>query len=123
MKRLIAAALLLLFIIGANVAGFKITDKYFEEMENRLSACENEYRNGNKKSAAEMAADLEDFWHESEKVLIIFLNRYSVDEIAETANRLRSFAKSGDDTMFYCEAAVCRYLLEDMQITEKYLIY
>ena len=123
MKRLIAAAVLLLFIIGVNVAGFKITDKYFEEMENRLAACENEYRNGNKKSAADMAADLEDYWHESEKVLIIFLNRYSVDEIAETANRLRSFSESESDAMFYCEAAVCRHLLEDMQITEKYLIY
>ena len=123
MKRLIAVALLLLFIIGVNIISFCVTDKYYLQMEQRLDECIEEYKSGDKKTAAVMAAELEDFWHDSEAVLILFLNRYSIDDIAETATRLVSFAQSEDDAMFFCEGSLCLHLLEDLKRSDRYLVY
>ena len=123
MKRLMAAAILAAFIGGIIFANIKVTDMYFKKAEDLLSLCETEYREGNKKSAAQTAADLEEYWHDSERVLIIFLNRNGIDEIAETLNRLSSYAQSESDAQFLCESTVCAHLLEDMLITERELFY
>ena len=123
MKRLIAVAVLLAFVIATIIISFIVTNDFYSEMESRLTECEQTYKSGDKKTAAEMAAVLEEYCHEKEAVLILFLNRALIDEVAESATRLVSYAQTQNDDMFLCESELCLHLITDMRRTDKYLIY
>lgn len=120
MKRLIAAGILLVLVFAVTVTGFVTTQKHYDRMKTLIYDCRTEYENGNKKSAAEKAAEIEKYWEEQENTLLMFLNRDCIDEIALSATRLAAYAEGGDDVLFCAELRLCRALLEHMHDGEQY---
>lgn len=119
MKRLFAAGALLLLLIGILVGGRAMTEHYANEFRGRIEQCEQEYKNGNKKSAAILAADLKADWETAHLRLSSVINRDTVDEIVLSATRLESYAATGEDNMFYCECDTFRMLLHHMLESER----
>ena len=114
MKRLIAAALLLLLTIGIITASRITTEHYYSSFDERIKNCEQEYRAGNKKTAAQKAAEIEKDFEKAHLRLAAFINRETVDEIVLSVTRLESYAKLGDDLLFFFECETARMLLHHM---------
>ena len=62
MRRLIAAAVLLLLLAGIIIGGRVLTEKSTKAFGEKISLCEAEYKNGNKKTAALKAAEIKADW-------------------------------------------------------------
>ncbi len=123
MKRLIAAVILLFIVAGATTASFLMTECHYDNMMALLRECKALYESGDKKAAAKKAAAAENYWDDNEKLLAVFINRASIDEIGQATTRLSSYAKSGADTLFYAENALCIMLVTHMHDVEQVMVY
>ncbi len=122
MKRLIAAGVLLVLLIAILLGGRLMTEHYTDEFGERITTCESEYKEGNKKSAAKLAADIKADWEKAHRRLSSFINRETVDEIVLCATRLESYAKTEEDKMFLCECETFKMLLHHMLESEQFTI-
>ncbi len=123
MKRLIAAVVLIIIIFAINTLGFAVTEHYYDTLTTILEDCRRDYENGDKKSAAEKAADLEELFEKSEKKLAVFVNRGSIDDIGASVTQIRSFAESQADSLFLSEVSLCLMYVEHMHDIEQEMIY
>lgn len=123
MKRLLAAGVLILLVAAINIGSYLVTEKYCTEMSNYVTQCRNIYENGDKKAAAEKAAEFEKYFGKAELYLAIFINRGGIDDIGMSVTRLGSYAESGDDTLFLAECDLNLMLIDHLHDTEQILIY
>ncbi len=123
MKRLIAAIVLIIIVVLINTLSFAVTEHYYDKMTYLLEDCRRDYENGDKKSAAEKAADLETLFEKSEKKLAVFVNRESIDDIGASVTQIRAFAESQDDSLFLSEISLCLMYVEHMHDIEQEMIY
>jgi len=114
LKRIFAAGILLLLVIGIVFGSRKITEYYYLSFDKRIEECEDAYKNGDKKTAAKLAADIEKDFEQAHLRLSAFINRATVDEIVLSVTRLESYAKGGDDLLFFSECETARMLLHHM---------
>ncbi len=114
MKRLIAAGILLLLVGSSAVLSFFGTRYYYDTLIEALDVCETAYREGEKETAAELAADFSDDWQKAHFRLAAFVNRQAIDNIEMSVARMVSFARSQDDSQFYAECSQTRMLFNDM---------
>ncbi|MBQ8549897.1 MAG: DUF4363 family protein [Clostridia bacterium] len=120
MRRLIAAAVLFSLVVLIVWSGHAVTEHYHDDYQSRLDSCEKLYREGNKKSAAVLAADIKTDFEKTHLRLSAFVNRETVDEAVLSVSRLESYAKSGDDSLFYSECEVVRAMLHHMLENEQF---
>ncbi len=119
MKRLIAAVILLVTVIGFALAARFVTEHFYNELSVILKESTEEYKNGNKKTAVLKAAELEEKWDDVRFYLAAFINRDMLEDIEASLSRVHTFAKNNDDSMFLSESELLSMLLSHMLETEK----
>lgn len=98
MKRLLAAAVLLIFILTSYFSGYFYIKRTCSQANKLLGDCIRDYEADNK--AINSAEKLEKFWQKKEKILSIFANHTEIDEIELTISTLRVYSKSDDKIHF-----------------------
>ena len=98
MKRLIAAACLLLFISTAYLTGFFYIKNTCDEASDLLDRCITAYEN--EENGENQAEKLEKFWAKREKTLSFFSNHNEIDEIELTISSLKVYSNSDNKDLF-----------------------
>ncbi len=114
MKRLIAAVILLLFVSASAVLSFFATRHYCNTLLTNLDTCQSVYKDGQKETAAELAAEFSEDWQKAHFTLAAFVNRGEIDNIEMSVARMVSFAHTQDDCHFFAECNQIQMLIEDM---------
>lgn len=119
MKRLIAAAVILLIIIGTYIGSSTYTDKICKTAIQGIESCSEEYKEHG--TAKADAAWLKNYWNEKEKILSIFVNHNLIDEIEVTVSSIELYSAFENNYMFYdaCNRAkvLLHQILEDTKPT------
>lgn len=102
MKRLIAAAILTVFVITVYFSGFFLINNICDDANNILEECINAYNSG--ENAAEKAEKLEKFWSKKEKILSVFSNHSEIDDIETAIRLLKLYSITEEKEIFseYC---------------------
>ena len=112
MKRLIAACILLAFIIGIGCAdGFTVTNSV-KEYKAQIENCKRLYKTGDFKSAADCAESLKEEWHKTAKVISVFTNHRQLDDINALLSTLPEAIGEKNDFQFFSTVEQIRYALE-----------
>lgn len=120
MKRLIAAAILLFIVVAVALTGRLITEYFYNSLSDTLEDCIQCYKNGDKKTAALKAAELENGWDSVRFYLAAFINRDILEDIEASLSRTHTFAKTENDSMFLSESELLSMLFSHMLETEKF---
>ncbi len=99
MKRLIAAALLLLAVFAVYVIGSLNISKTCKASEELLDSCLTAYENG--EDAGVYCEKLEKLWEKREKTLSIFTNHAVLDEMELSVKELALHVGYADNKFFY----------------------
>lgn len=120
MKRLIAAAVLIILIAVSCVTNTLYIKKSYNELKADIDEIKTAFAVSNT-SAAQKAERFEEKWVEKEAVLSLFANHEIVDEIGVSVSKLPIYARFNSGDMFLSE---CRsielellHMLKDTQIT------
>lgn len=112
MKRIIAAAILLVFVGAAYFSAYFYISKTCEQARDLLDTCVAEYSDkGNAKQAAE---NLENFWSEKESPLSIFANHQSIDDIELAIYTLLDYSDTEENEIFYEYSGTVKTLLHQL---------
>ena len=120
MKRLIAAGILFVIIIVFALSAWLLTSHFYNSLSEGLEECIQSYQNGDKKTAAQKAAELENEWDTVRFYLAAFTNRDILEEIETTLSRTHTFAKTQNDSMFAAESELLSMLFAHMLETERF---
>lgn len=112
MKRLIAAGILFVFVIGSYIWGYvfikdacNIANKYLEE-------CINVY--DSESNAEKEAKKLEKYWSKKEKGLSFFANHSDIDEIELAISSLKTYSKTSEKEIFLEYSGTVKTLLHQL---------
>ena len=112
MKRLIAAAILLGFVIASYFTGYFYTQKTCKQAKILLKECVDEYKA--EKNAELQAENLEVFWQEKEKILSFFANHNEIDEIEQAISTLKAYSISENEELFSEHSSAIDMLLHQL---------
>lgn len=102
MKRLIAAVLVLIFIVSVCIID-RITIKYYcTKTQKELTVCREAFLKGNTKDATINCRKLQSNWKHRQSRLAIFVNHSLLDAVSISVNRL---AVTNDEDIFLGEYA------------------
>ena len=99
MKRLIAAGILLVFVITSYIVSYSYIDKTCQKTNKMLNECVTAYQEN--KNPKEKAENLKDFWKRREKGLSLFSNHQSIDEIELAIELLSVYSTSSQKELFF----------------------
>ncbi len=112
MRRLIAAAVLVVLIISIYLTGYLYINATCEETKMLVSNCVTAYeKNENIEFHTEK---LEKYWSGKEKMLSVFTNHGVIDEIELTIESLGVHSKYPDNEMFYEYSSSLKMLLHQL---------
>ena len=115
MKRLIAVGILLLLLISVFLTSLFYIKNTCEKTEILLTECVNAYEQ--KGDISKRIEDLEKFWDKKEKVLSVFADHNSIDEIELSIKLLAVYSHTSQKELFleYSKRAkiALHQLLED----------
>lgn len=112
MKRLIAAAVLLVFVITVYVTGYIYITKTCETAKDMLNDCINLYKDNT--DAEESAKKLEKFWNEKEGTLSIFANHEHIDDIELAISSIVIYSNTKNNKIFYDYSSTAKTLLHQL---------
>ena len=118
MKRLIAVSILFLVIAAVCITGIVVINHTYKETSSRLENAAQEFQQGNYEKAAELAAELENEWIKSERILSLFVDHSSIDEIGISIARLEPAARNQND-IFLEECKLAKIQLLHIREDEK----
>lgn len=99
MKRLIAAAFLLLIVAASYFSADIYINKTLDELDGKLDTCVEVYKlEGGAKPQAE---SLKDYWKSKEKLLSFCVNHAALDEIELAIADLYTFSEVEDNVYFF----------------------
>ena len=98
MKRLIAAAILFVFIISCYFTGFFFIKNACKETGKLLEDCVTEYDNTS--NSSDKAQKLKNYWSKAEKTLSIFVNHARIDEIEKSIDTLLVYSNTDEKEIF-----------------------
>lgn len=106
MKRLYAAALLFLIVIGLCITEYVSINKCTDEYIERIDRIEEMVRAGSTQKASFAARETEKNWEETVSVIDMLLFHDYVDEIGRNLAQLESYIKYGEDAELFatCES-------------------
>ena len=114
MKRLIAAAVLILFIITCLVANNLLTDKILKTVNEELSNCKSAAEKGDYALAEKYAENLKNNWTKTEKYYSAFINHNLIDDVTLSVVKLIPLAKTKND-IFLTECQIIEELLLEIK--------
>ncbi len=112
MKRLIPAAILLIFVITAYITGYFYTTRTCDTASEMLNECITIYKSD--KNAHNSAKELEKFWGEREGTLSVFANHADIDQIELAIGSLVVYSNSPDNKIFYEYSGTVKTLLHQL---------
>lgn len=98
MKRLIAAGVLLIFVITSYFSGYFYIKSTCISAENILDKCISAYENQN--NAKTEIENLKSFWDKKEKPLSIFADHTDIDAIEQAIATLTVYSESSQKELF-----------------------
>ncbi len=113
MKRLLAAAVLLVFVIVSYLSGYFYVKNVCKETEILLNKAVESYQTG--ENISENFENLSSFWHKKEKILIIFANHDVADRIEKAINSLSVLSGFSSQELFYKEASELYTILNQIR--------
>lgn len=112
MKRLIAATVLMILMVGIYLTGYFYIENTCKETEKMVKECVTAYKeNKNVNSAAQK---LKNYWGGKEKMLSIFTNHNAIDEIELAIDLLSVHSKYHEDVLFYECSTTLQMLLHQL---------
>lgn len=112
MKRIIAAAILLVFVVSSYFCGISYIKSSCAEAEILLTKCTEIYKSGD--DATKASKELRDFWTKKEPYLSIFAKHAQIDEIELAISSLENYSATKDNTIFYEYSGTVKTLLHQM---------
>jgi len=112
LKRLIAAAVLLIIVVTTYICSYIYIDKTCKTANKMLSECVDIYSAD--QNATDSAKKLNKFWSKKEKPLSIIANHSSIDEIEMAIGSLVSYSNSPENEIFYEYAGTVKTLLHQL---------
>ena len=112
MKRLIAAAVLLIIVVTTYICSYIYIDTTCKEANKLLNECVEIYTSD--QNAAASAKKLNKFWGKKEKPLSFIANHTSIDEIEMAIGSLVSYSNSPENEIFYEYAGTVKTLLHQL---------
>lgn len=112
MRRLIAAAVLFIIVIGSYIGSYFYIDKTCEKTNKLLEECISAYDNQADPSSA--AKKLEDFWSKKEKSLSFIVNHTKIDDIEAEIGSLIIYSNTDQNELFYEHSETVKTLLHQL---------
>lgn len=112
MKRLIAAAILLILVVSSFLGGYFYINHTCDKTEKLLDDCLYAYEES--ANAQKEAKKLEKYWSEKENVLSIFANHDHIDEIESAISTLSTHSGFNNNEMFYDSYSLVKTLIHQM---------
>lgn len=112
MKRLIAAGILLVFVIGTYIWGYVYINEACDTANKYLNECINVY--GTDTNAENQAEKLEKYWGQKEKGLSFFANHADIDQIELAISSLKTYSKTTEKEIFLEYSGTVKTLLHQL---------
>lgn len=112
MKRLIAAAVLTVIVIGVYLSGYFIVNNICDNAKNMLEECINAYDSN--ANAEAQAKELESFWNKKEKILSVFTNHSEIDDIEMAIHLLRIYSSTDEKEIFHEYSGTVKTMIHQM---------
>ncbi len=112
MKRLYAAAALLLFIAGAYLYGYFYTSRVCKQASILLEDCIMAYDSEDSSEAS--ARKLKKFWDKKEQPLSIFANHQRIDDIEQAISSLVIYSGMDEEEIFYEYSETVKTLIHQL---------
>ncbi len=119
MKRLIAAGIVLAFVLGVSVTGNIFINKYGSEAKEKIETV----LSADEKSVLKKAEAFVSYWQEIRETLSIFVNHEDINEIGRVAAGMHSAAKSGDKDGIISAADEILFMLGRIEEDESLSLY
>ena len=119
MKRIIAAAVIAVFIALLCVGSGMIINRNFEQIKDMLENSKQVYKSDGALAAADKVAVLENKWIKTELFVSMFTNHDKIDAIHITITRMHAYALSDNYSGFLSEANELNVLIEQLEADEK----
>lgn len=126
MKRLIAAAILIVIVIGICFGSSILMDRICAHSEELLTKAVGNIDNRQWVQAAKQSKSLQHYWEEKQSLMAAFANHGDLDEIAEMISTLAPYAEEQNENDFRSTVSAIRYriarLLEEQEFNpERFL--
>ena len=112
MKRIIAAAVLMVFIISSYLGGYFYIKKTCEDTEKIVKECVSAYEE--QKNIKLYTTKLENYWSSKEKILSVVTNHNAIDEVEHAIESLTVHSKYPQNQMFYEYSSTLEILLHQI---------
>ncbi len=122
MKRLIAAAVLALFVVAALVTDILVTDNVVEILSADISNCKSAAEQGDYKAAEKYARALESNWEKIENYYTPFINHSLIDDMGVSVSKLVPLAKT-QNAMFLTECRVIEVTLTHIKNDSRFHLH
>ena len=99
MKRIIAAVVLLVVVVGTYIGSYMYINHVCNETLDKLDECINAYNKD--KNSKKQAENLDEYWNKMEKSLSIVVNHGKIDDIEYAIGALKVYSKSNEEMLFY----------------------
>ncbi|MBR4123351.1 MAG: DUF4363 family protein [Clostridia bacterium] len=112
MKRLIAAAILFIFVVASYLTGFAFINNTYKSANELLEKCINIYESD--KSAYNATKNLKNFWDKKEGLLSVFANHSSIDDIELAISSMLVYSDTKNNEIFYEYSSTVKTLLHQL---------
>lgn len=112
MKRLIAAAILAVFIAAVYFTGNFYIKNVLDNSYKLLDECNEEYKMN--KSSSKGAEKLKDYWSENEGLLSVFAYHGHIDEVEQAIGTMVIYSKTDNSELFYEYSGTVKTLLHQL---------
>lgn len=119
MRRIIAAAVILLFVVGVSICGGFIINKNADEIEKQISEIQKTAFTDTNGKAEEFFC----FWEEKREIMSIFVNHEVIDEIGKVAAKMVSAERAKNSDDLFEAANEILYIIRGIREDEKFSLY
>ncbi len=119
MRRIIAAAVILLFVVGVSICGGFIINENADEIEKQISEIQKTAFTDTNGKAEEFFC----FWEEKREIMSIFVNHEVIDEIGKVAAKMVSAERAKNSDDLFEAANEILYIIRGLREDEKFSLY
>ena len=119
MRRIIAAAVILLFVVGVSICGGFIINKNADEIEKQISEIQKTAFTDTNGKAEKFFY----FWEEKREIMSIFVNHEVIDEIGKVAAKMVSAERAKNSDDLFEAANEILYIIRGIREDEKFSLY
>lgn len=114
MKRLIAAAVVAVLIIGLMIFGFVFDTGMISQVEDKISTAAELNSRDDQEGARLALEQARNIWNDKSRILLIFLSHKTPDQVEESLNIAKTYIERGESVMFEAECKRLGTLLDHL---------